>query len=181
MMKPRHRHQHHHGRNPRHLTARRQLSPFFLLITLIGSPSLSLHGIEAASVQSVAADSSLHSNRDNNNISHSAEQQKRSINNTYGREEQDERHGQSAETCRVAVCFSGHVRSLVYPIVHQSIRRNMIEALEASGDCQVDVFAYATLSDTVSKEVFLGESNNVVCIAIASFPRLYRSNAPPSS
>lgn len=51
-------------------------------------------------------------------------------------------------TCRVAVCFSGHVRSFVYPVVYVSARRNLIEAIDAQG-CQVDVFAYATLLDVV--------------------------------
>lgn len=55
-----------------------------------------------------------------------------------------------AASCRVAVCFSGHVRSFVYPVVFRSIRRNLIEAIEADG-CQVDVFAYATLQDSVGR------------------------------
>lgn len=53
------------------------------------------------------------------------------------------------DPCRVAVCLSGHIRSFVHPVVHQSIRHNVIEAIEADG-CQVDVFAYATLEDTVA-------------------------------
>lgn len=48
--------------------------------------------------------------------------------------------------CRVAVCFSGNIRPFVNPVVHNSIRRNLIEAIEADG-CQVDIFAYATLND----------------------------------
>lgn len=52
-------------------------------------------------------------------------------------------------TCRVAVCFSGHVRSFVYPVVYVSARRNLVDAIKAQG-CQVDVFAYATLTDVVS-------------------------------
>lgn len=51
--------------------------------------------------------------------------------------------------CRVAVCLSGHIRSFVHPVVHRSIRSNLIEAIEADG-CEVDVFAYATLGDTVA-------------------------------
>lgn len=53
--------------------------------------------------------------------------------------------------CRVAVCFSGAIRSLVHPAVHNSIRTNLIEAIEADG-CEVDVFAYATRQDTVGRE-----------------------------
>lgn len=55
-----------------------------------------------------------------------------------------------AVQCRVAVCFSGHIRSLVYPVVHQSIRRNLIDTLKHHG-CKADVFAHATLKDTVSR------------------------------
>lgn len=54
--------------------------------------------------------------------------------------------------CRVAVCISGHIRSFVHPVVHRSIRTNLVEAIENSGGgCQVDVFAYATPSDAVSQ------------------------------
>lgn len=67
-------------------------------------------------------------------------------------------------TCRVAVCFSGHVRSFVYPVVHVSARRNLVDAIEAQG-CQVDVFVYATLSDAVprfkSVSVFVGVCSSV--------------------
>ena len=56
----------------------------------------------------------------------------------------------SAASCRVAVCFSGHIRSLVHSAVHKSIRRNLIEAIEADG-CDVDVFAYATATDTLTR------------------------------
>lgn len=59
----------------------------------------------------------------------------------------DDRNGDAAG-CRVAVCLSGAVRSFVHPAVHMSIRRNLIEAIEADG-CEVDVFAYATRQDTV--------------------------------
>lgn len=52
------------------------------------------------------------------------------------------------DSCRVAVCFSGHIRSFVYPVVHLSTRRNLVEAIAAEG-CRVDVFAYATLPDVV--------------------------------
>lgn len=52
--------------------------------------------------------------------------------------------------CRVAVCISGHIRSFVYPVVHRSIRTNLIEAIEKEGRCKVDVFAYATPSDVVA-------------------------------
>lgn len=47
--------------------------------------------------------------------------------------------------CRVAVCLSGHIHSFVHPGVHLSIKRNLIEAIEADG-CHLDVFAYATLN-----------------------------------
>lgn len=57
----------------------------------------------------------------------------------------------SGSPCRVAVCFSGHIRSFVYPVVHQSIRRNLLEAIAERGGCRVDIFAYATLSDAVAK------------------------------
>lgn len=59
-----------------------------------------------------------------------------------------------AISCRAALCLSGHIRSFVYPVVHRSIRRNLIEAIEADG-CHVDVFAYATLEDNTAhpKEV----------------------------
>ncbi|CAN0533043.1 unnamed protein product, partial [Laminaria digitata] len=50
---------------------------------------------------------------------------------------------------RVAVCLSGHIRSFVHSAVHKSIRRNLVEAIEADG-CDVDVFAYATAADTVA-------------------------------
>lgn len=54
--------------------------------------------------------------------------------------------------CRVAVCMSGHIRSFVHPVVHRSIRTNLVEAIENSGGgCKVDVFAYATPSDAVSQ------------------------------
>lgn len=61
--------------------------------------------------------------------------------------------------CRVAVCFSGHVRSFVYPVVHRSIRRNLIQSIEDEG-CDVDIFAYATLVDIVprSKQVHAGKA-----------------------
>lgn len=52
-------------------------------------------------------------------------------------------------SCRVAVCLSGHARSFVSPAVHLSVRRNVIEAIEADG-CRVDVFAYAALEDATS-------------------------------
>lgn len=52
--------------------------------------------------------------------------------------------------CRVAITFSGHIQSLVHPVVHRSIRRNLIGAIEDDG-CQVDVFAYATRGDEVSR------------------------------
>lgn len=59
-------------------------------------------------------------------------------------------HHDDARTCRVAVCISGHIRSFVYPVVHRSIRTNLVEALEKNeGGCEVDVFAYATHSDAV--------------------------------
>lgn len=54
-----------------------------------------------------------------------------------------------AGACRVAVCLSGHVRSFVHPIVHMSIRRNLVDAMREDG-CEVDVFAYASSGDTVS-------------------------------
>ena len=60
-------------------------------------------------------------------------------------------------SCRVAVCFSGAIRSFVHPAVHNSIRVNLIEAIEADG-CEVDVFAYATLKDTV------GRDKKVTCV-----------------
>ena len=59
--------------------------------------------------------------------------------------------------CRVAVCFSGAIRSLVHPAVHNSIRKNLIEAIEADG-CEVDIFAYATRKDTV------GGVKKVTCV-----------------
>ena len=52
--------------------------------------------------------------------------------------------------CRVAVCLSGAIRSFVHPVVHTSIRHNLIEAIEADG-CEVDVFAYATRQDAVGR------------------------------
>ena len=58
--------------------------------------------------------------------------------------------------CRVAVCFSGAIRSFAHPAVHNSIRVNLIEAIEADG-CEVDVFAYATLKDTP------GRGKKVIC------------------
>lgn len=58
-------------------------------------------------------------------------------------------HGAAAASCRVAVCLSGHIRSFVHSAMHKSIRRNLIEAIEADG-CDVDVFAYATARDTVA-------------------------------
>lgn len=59
-------------------------------------------------------------------------------------------HHDDAHTCRVAVCISGHIRSFVYPVVHRSIRTNLVEAIEKNeGRCKVDVFAYATHSDAV--------------------------------
>ena len=58
--------------------------------------------------------------------------------------------GGSVADCRVAVCLSGAVRSFVDPVVHTSIRHNLIEAIEADG-CEVDVFAYATRKDTVGR------------------------------
>lgn len=57
---------------------------------------------------------------------------------------------QVAGDCRVAVCISGHIRSFVYPVVHRSIRTNLVEAIEKEGGCKVDVFAYATPSDVVA-------------------------------
>lgn len=56
-----------------------------------------------------------------------------------------------SESCHVALCFSGAIRSLVHPAVHNSIRINLIEAIEADG-CEVDVFAYATRKDTVGRD-----------------------------
>lgn len=53
--------------------------------------------------------------------------------------------------CRVAVCFSGAIRSLVHPAVHNSIRTNLIQAIKADG-CDVDIFAYATRRDAVQEE-----------------------------
>ena len=52
--------------------------------------------------------------------------------------------------CRVAVCFSGAIRSFVHPVVHNSIRVNLIDAIEADG-CEVDVFAYVTRKDKVGR------------------------------
>lgn len=52
--------------------------------------------------------------------------------------------------CRVAMCFSGAIRSFVHPAVHRSIRTNLIESIKADG-CEVDVFAYVTREDTVVK------------------------------
>lgn len=49
--------------------------------------------------------------------------------------------------CRVAVCLSGQIQPVLHSMVHQSIRRNVIESIEANG-CKVDVFAYPTLEDT---------------------------------
>lgn len=60
-------------------------------------------------------------------------------------------HGDNPRACRVAVCISGHIRSFVYPVVHRSIRTNLVEAIEKTGGCKVDVFAYATAMDTVSQ------------------------------
>ncbi|CAM9356811.1 unnamed protein product [Ectocarpus sp. 13 AM-2016] len=53
-------------------------------------------------------------------------------------------------SCRVAMCFSGAIRSFVHPAVHRSIRTNLIESIKADG-CEVDVFAYVTREDTVVK------------------------------
>lgn len=61
-------------------------------------------------------------------------------------------HGRS---CRVAVCFSGQLRSFVYPVVHYSARRNLIEAITNSG-CDVDVYAYATMKDVVPSFKLVG-------------------------
>lgn len=52
--------------------------------------------------------------------------------------------------CRVPVCFSGHIRSFVHPVVHQSIRKNLLEKIAADG-CRVDVFAYASLEAPASE------------------------------
>lgn len=54
-----------------------------------------------------------------------------------------------AGACRVAVCLSGHIRSFVHPIVHMSIRRNLVDAMQEDG-CEVDVFAYVSSGDTVA-------------------------------
>lgn len=42
--------------------------------------------------------------------------------------------------CKVAVLYSGHVRSFVQPGVHGTHIENLIEPLE--GECDVDVFMY---------------------------------------
>lgn len=52
-------------------------------------------------------------------------------------------NGSARPRCRVAVCLSGHIRSFAYPVVHRSIRTNLVEAIQREG-CEVDVFAYAT-------------------------------------
>lgn len=70
-------------------------------------------------------------------------------------------HEHEESPCNVAVCFSGHVRSFVYPMVHRSIEQNLIDVLKAQG-CQVDVFAYVTLEDTVSKVKQVTHSANHV-------------------
>lgn len=44
--------------------------------------------------------------------------------------------------CRIAVLYSGHVRSFAHPRVHESHRRLLIEPLEA--ECKVDVFMHVS-------------------------------------
>lgn len=70
------------------------------------------------------------------------------INNSNDDNHDDNSRKADAATCRVAICFSGHIRSFVYPSVHQSAKRNLVDAIAAEG-CRVDVFAYATLLDDV--------------------------------
>ena len=70
--------------------------------------------------------------------------------------------GSTVASCRVAVCLSGHIRSFVHSAVHKSIRRNLIEAIEADG-CDVDIFAYATAKDRVASVKHV-RSNARTCI-----------------
>ncbi|CAM9119378.1 unnamed protein product, partial [Ascophyllum nodosum] len=69
--------------------------------------------------------------------------------NDCQRRESSGEPGDSAAPCRVAVCLSGHIRSFVHPVVHVSIRRNLVEAMREEG-CKVDVLAYASRGGTVA-------------------------------
>lgn len=71
-------------------------------------------------------------------------------------------------SCRVAMCFSGAIRSFVHPAVHRSIRTNLIESIKADG-CEVDVFAYVTREDTVVKAKQVKNASVMVLRPVLSF------------
>lgn len=59
---------------------------------------------------------------------------------SHGAEMGGEEEEEAAAGCRVAVLYSGHVRSFAHPRVHVSHVKNLIEPLEM--ECNVDVFMY---------------------------------------
>lgn len=63
--------------------------------------------------------------------------------------------------CRVALCFSGSIQFFGKPLVHQSVRQNVIESIKAEG-CRVDVFAYASPKDATPAAMEQVDTNLVM-------------------
>ena len=84
--------------------------------------------------------------------------------------EEDASHAGADGSCRVAYCFSGHIRSFIQPRVHRSIQRDLVDALspppasarrsrhsyslgadEPEAGCVRELFFYVTLDDEVPR------------------------------
>lgn len=65
--------------------------------------------------------------------------------------------------CRVALCFSGNILFFGQPLVHQSVRQNVIESIEADS-CRVDVFAYAALKDATPAAIEQVDTSLELCL-----------------
>ncbi|CAN0058472.1 unnamed protein product, partial [Discosporangium mesarthrocarpum] len=52
-------------------------------------------------------------------------------------------------TCKVALAYSGHVRSFAHPRVYLSHMKHLVEPLRDGEGCQVDIFMYLSVEDEV--------------------------------